>query len=230
MTGIAAASFFSNTCRFGGCGLHFPTLAELIEHIEDNHIGECSGGGGGGGRVVVGSWETPKHARTAGGRERHGVQSERARGGAWGAREPARQAGCSGVGVGMNGREGGREGRGLAGRWHEAGGCAGLTAAGAKAHAIPLRLFAKASEFALAAAKRHDPEEEDGPAARRLLLPPRLWLSGLRGGSRQPPPPRRPFRFLRLLLPLQRLLRPVSAVARCGGRRGWRLLACLLSP
>ncbi|MBN3317581.1 JAZF1 protein, partial [Atractosteus spatula] len=38
MTGIAAASFFSNTCRFGGCGLHFSTLAELIEHIEDNHI------------------------------------------------------------------------------------------------------------------------------------------------------------------------------------------------
>uniref|UniRef100_A0A670JQT6 JAZF zinc finger 1 n=1 Tax=Podarcis muralis TaxID=64176 RepID=A0A670JQT6_PODMU len=38
MTGIAAASFFSNTCRFGGCGLPFPTLAELIEHIEDNHI------------------------------------------------------------------------------------------------------------------------------------------------------------------------------------------------
>lgn len=33
-----AASFFSNTCRFGGCGLHFPTLADLIEHIEDNHI------------------------------------------------------------------------------------------------------------------------------------------------------------------------------------------------
>lgn len=41
MTGIAAASFFSNACRFGGCGLHFPSLAELIEHIEDNHIGEC---------------------------------------------------------------------------------------------------------------------------------------------------------------------------------------------
>ncbi|KAM9307576.1 juxtaposed with another zinc finger protein 1 [Gastrophryne carolinensis] len=38
MTGIAAASFFSNACRFGGCGLHFPSLAELIEHIEDNHI------------------------------------------------------------------------------------------------------------------------------------------------------------------------------------------------
>uniref|UniRef100_A0ACB8FUR0 Uncharacterized protein n=1 Tax=Sphaerodactylus townsendi TaxID=933632 RepID=A0ACB8FUR0_9SAUR len=54
MTGIAAASFFSNTCRFGGCGLHFPTLADLIEHIEDNHIGRqargwvcwvCEGGG-----------------------------------------------------------------------------------------------------------------------------------------------------------------------------------------
>uniref|UniRef100_A0AAY4A1Y0 C2H2-type domain-containing protein n=1 Tax=Denticeps clupeoides TaxID=299321 RepID=A0AAY4A1Y0_9TELE len=38
MTGIAAASFFSNTCRFGGCGLHFESLAELIVHIEDNHI------------------------------------------------------------------------------------------------------------------------------------------------------------------------------------------------
>uniref|UniRef100_A0A4W4FZZ0 C2H2-type domain-containing protein n=1 Tax=Electrophorus electricus TaxID=8005 RepID=A0A4W4FZZ0_ELEEL len=38
MTGIAAASFFSNTCRFGGCGLHFESLAELIVHIEDSHI------------------------------------------------------------------------------------------------------------------------------------------------------------------------------------------------
>uniref|UniRef100_A0A4W6DJM6 JAZF zinc finger 1 n=1 Tax=Lates calcarifer TaxID=8187 RepID=A0A4W6DJM6_LATCA len=38
MTGIAAASFFSNACRFGGCGLHFDSLAELIVHIEDNHI------------------------------------------------------------------------------------------------------------------------------------------------------------------------------------------------
>uniref|UniRef100_A0AAZ3Q136 C2H2-type domain-containing protein n=1 Tax=Oncorhynchus tshawytscha TaxID=74940 RepID=A0AAZ3Q136_ONCTS len=38
MTGIAAASFFSNICRFGGCGLHFESLAELIVHIEDNHI------------------------------------------------------------------------------------------------------------------------------------------------------------------------------------------------
>ncbi|XP_068179250.1 juxtaposed with another zinc finger protein 1b isoform X2 [Antennarius striatus] len=38
MTGIAAASFFSNACRFGSCGLHFDSLAELIVHIEDNHI------------------------------------------------------------------------------------------------------------------------------------------------------------------------------------------------
>uniref|UniRef100_A0A672MIV5 JAZF zinc finger 1 n=1 Tax=Sinocyclocheilus grahami TaxID=75366 RepID=A0A672MIV5_SINGR len=39
MTGIAAASFFSNICQFGGCGLHFESLAELIVHIEDKHIG-----------------------------------------------------------------------------------------------------------------------------------------------------------------------------------------------
>ncbi|KAG7316863.1 hypothetical protein KOW79_019161 [Hemibagrus wyckioides] len=38
MAGVAAASFFSNACRFGGCGLHFDSLAELIAHIEDNHI------------------------------------------------------------------------------------------------------------------------------------------------------------------------------------------------
>ncbi|XP_020793284.1 juxtaposed with another zinc finger protein 1b [Boleophthalmus pectinirostris] len=38
MTGIAAASFFSNSCRFGACGLNFDSLAELIVHIEDNHI------------------------------------------------------------------------------------------------------------------------------------------------------------------------------------------------
>lgn len=43
MTGIAAASFFSNACRFGGCGLHFDSLAELIVHIEDNHIGKRPG-------------------------------------------------------------------------------------------------------------------------------------------------------------------------------------------
>ncbi|KAG9333172.1 hypothetical protein JZ751_013430 [Albula glossodonta] len=45
MTGIAAASFFSNSCRFGGCGLQFETLAELIVHIEDSHIGEYPGRG-----------------------------------------------------------------------------------------------------------------------------------------------------------------------------------------
>lgn len=44
MTGIAAASFFSNACRFGGCGLHFDSLAELIVHIEDNHIGKSRQG------------------------------------------------------------------------------------------------------------------------------------------------------------------------------------------
>ncbi|KTG41119.1 hypothetical protein cypCar_00010159, partial [Cyprinus carpio] len=38
MTGIAAASFFSNICQFGGCGLQFESLAELIVHIEGNHI------------------------------------------------------------------------------------------------------------------------------------------------------------------------------------------------
>ncbi|XP_046690318.1 juxtaposed with another zinc finger protein 1a [Silurus meridionalis] len=38
MAGVAAASFFSNACRFGGCGLHFDSLAELIAHIEDSHI------------------------------------------------------------------------------------------------------------------------------------------------------------------------------------------------
>ncbi|XP_070545832.1 juxtaposed with another zinc finger protein 1-like [Ptychodera flava] len=32
------AAFYSNTCRFGGCGLTFATLGELIEHIEDTHI------------------------------------------------------------------------------------------------------------------------------------------------------------------------------------------------
>lgn len=46
MTGVAAASFFSNVCRFGGCGLHFESLGELIVHIEDNHIGEWRSGFG----------------------------------------------------------------------------------------------------------------------------------------------------------------------------------------
>ncbi|PWA33500.1 hypothetical protein CCH79_00007619 [Gambusia affinis] len=40
MTGIAAVSFFSNACRFAGCGLHFDSLTELIVHIEDSHIGK----------------------------------------------------------------------------------------------------------------------------------------------------------------------------------------------
>ncbi|CAL9705893.1 unnamed protein product [Knipowitschia caucasica] len=38
MTAIAAASFFSNSCRFGGCGRTFDSLSELIAHIEDSHI------------------------------------------------------------------------------------------------------------------------------------------------------------------------------------------------
>uniref|UniRef100_A0A1A8RYX3 JAZF zinc finger 1b n=2 Tax=Nothobranchius TaxID=28779 RepID=A0A1A8RYX3_9TELE len=37
-SGIAAVSFFSNACRFTGCGLHFDSLSELIVHIEDDHI------------------------------------------------------------------------------------------------------------------------------------------------------------------------------------------------
>jgi hypothetical protein len=51
MTGIAAASFFSNSCRFGGCGLQFESLAELIVHIEDNHIGESRRGEEGAGEA-----------------------------------------------------------------------------------------------------------------------------------------------------------------------------------
>lgn len=42
MTGIAAVSFFSNACRFAGCGLHFDSLSELIVHIEDEHIGKST--------------------------------------------------------------------------------------------------------------------------------------------------------------------------------------------
>ncbi|MEQ2161290.1 hypothetical protein GOODEAATRI_008223 [Goodea atripinnis] len=33
---------------FGGCGQQFESLAELIVHIEDNHIGELGPEGGGG--------------------------------------------------------------------------------------------------------------------------------------------------------------------------------------
>ena len=36
------AVFFTNVCKFSDCGLTFPSLRQLIEHIEDSHIGECS--------------------------------------------------------------------------------------------------------------------------------------------------------------------------------------------
>lgn len=79
---------------------------------------------------------------------------------------------------------------------------------------------AKAAEFALAAAERRDPEDESStpPAASAPAV-------AVRAAGREQPPPRRPFRFL--LLPLQRRwrLRPVSAVARCGGEDGARALA-----
>ncbi|XP_019616564.1 PREDICTED: juxtaposed with another zinc finger protein 1-like [Branchiostoma belcheri] len=32
------AAFFVHVCRFGGCGLTFPSLGDLILHIEDQHI------------------------------------------------------------------------------------------------------------------------------------------------------------------------------------------------
>ena len=33
------AVFLINTCKFSACGLTFPTLGELIQHIEESHIG-----------------------------------------------------------------------------------------------------------------------------------------------------------------------------------------------
>ena len=33
------AFFFNNACKFSGCGLSFTSLAQLIEHIEETHIG-----------------------------------------------------------------------------------------------------------------------------------------------------------------------------------------------
>ena len=33
------AVFLLNNCKFQGCGRAFPTLADLIHHIEDCHIG-----------------------------------------------------------------------------------------------------------------------------------------------------------------------------------------------
>ncbi|KAL5010647.1 hypothetical protein ScPMuIL_012952 [Solemya velum] len=32
------AVFLQNNCKFRGCGLSFPSLADLIQHIEDTHI------------------------------------------------------------------------------------------------------------------------------------------------------------------------------------------------
>lgn len=94
MTGIAAASFFSNACRFGGCGLHFPTLAELIEHIEDNHIGERPGQGRAG------------HGRVCGGTRCSGSRGAAA----------ATAAGSGRARSGPAGRRGGRPGEAAA-RW-----------------------------------------------------------------------------------------------------------------
>ena len=34
------AVFMINICKFNGCGITFPRLADLIEHIEDVHIGK----------------------------------------------------------------------------------------------------------------------------------------------------------------------------------------------
>lgn len=39
VAGIMAV-FFTNVCKFSDCGLTFPSLRQLIEHIEDAHIGE----------------------------------------------------------------------------------------------------------------------------------------------------------------------------------------------
>ena len=33
------AVFLLNNCKFEGCGLAFPTLGNLIQHIENSHIG-----------------------------------------------------------------------------------------------------------------------------------------------------------------------------------------------
>lgn len=110
MTGIAAASFFSNTCRFGGCGLHFPTLADLIEHIEDNHIGEARvGGRGSGGRASLGmaragrpkrcgAWRAAGRGAVTGRRAR--ARAGVGRGGAGAARRfrPARAVRLAGAG------------------------------------------------------------------------------------------------------------------------------------
>lgn len=38
------AVFLINICKFNGCGITFPSLGDLIQHIEDTHIGEYPGG------------------------------------------------------------------------------------------------------------------------------------------------------------------------------------------
>uniref|UniRef100_G3MSY4 Juxtaposed with another zinc finger protein 1 n=1 Tax=Amblyomma maculatum TaxID=34609 RepID=G3MSY4_AMBMU len=38
LAACAMAVFLINNCKFNGCGLTFPTLRELILHIEDTHI------------------------------------------------------------------------------------------------------------------------------------------------------------------------------------------------
>lgn len=72
----------------------------------------------------------------------------------------------------------------------------------------------------MAAEEQPDPAEEDASSTPPAASAPAL---AVRAAGREPPPPllprrRRPFRFL--LLTLQRLLRPVSAVARRGGEDG----------
>lgn len=34
------AVFLINVCKYNGCGITFPSLSDLISHIEDTHIGE----------------------------------------------------------------------------------------------------------------------------------------------------------------------------------------------
>lgn len=36
------AVFLLNICKFNKCGLEFGTLVDLIQHIEENHIGKLS--------------------------------------------------------------------------------------------------------------------------------------------------------------------------------------------
>lgn len=36
------AVFLLNICKFNKCGMEFGTLVDLIQHIEDSHIGELN--------------------------------------------------------------------------------------------------------------------------------------------------------------------------------------------